>query len=103
MNAIIEEWVQKAEGDFSTALRELRARKNRNNDAVLSFSIDAGVVVKRHLDILEFFWVCEALEQDPQAVYASLCDSFNTFLYTQKKTQTKLKIAAEKSSSYGSD
>ncbi len=33
MNTIIAEWVQKAEGDFSTALREWRARKNRNHDA----------------------------------------------------------------------
>ncbi len=33
MNAVITEWVQKAEGDFSTALREWRARKNCNHDA----------------------------------------------------------------------
>lgn len=34
MNVVIAEWVQKAEGDFATALREWRARKNRNYDAV---------------------------------------------------------------------
>ena len=34
MNAIIAEWVQKAEGDFTTALREWRARRDRNYDAV---------------------------------------------------------------------
>ena len=34
MNAVTAEWVQKAEGDFGTALREWRARKNRNHDAV---------------------------------------------------------------------
>ena len=34
MNVVTAEWVQKAEGDFTTALREWRARKNRNPDAV---------------------------------------------------------------------
>ena len=27
------EWIQKAEGDFATATREVRARKNRNEDS----------------------------------------------------------------------
>ena len=34
MNAVTTEWIEKADGDFSTALREYRARKNRNHDAV---------------------------------------------------------------------
>jgi HEPN domain-containing protein len=34
MNDSVREWVEKAEGDFSTALRECRVRKNRNHDAV---------------------------------------------------------------------
>ena len=34
MNVVTAEWVQKAEGDFTTALREWRARKNRHHDAV---------------------------------------------------------------------
>ena len=34
MNTIVAEWVKKAEGDYSTALREWNARKNRNYDAV---------------------------------------------------------------------
>jgi len=33
MNQLTVEWVDKAEGDFSTALRELRARKSPNYDA----------------------------------------------------------------------
>jgi HEPN domain-containing protein len=33
MNALVAEWVQKAEGDFNTALRELRARRAPNYDA----------------------------------------------------------------------
>ena len=34
MNPSIAEWVSKAEGDFLTASRELRARKSPNYDAV---------------------------------------------------------------------
>jgi HEPN domain-containing protein len=34
MKAVIKEWVEKAEGDFVTAVRESRARKNPNYDAV---------------------------------------------------------------------
>lgn len=34
MNPAVEEWVSKAEGDFATAGRELRARKSPNYDAV---------------------------------------------------------------------
>jgi HEPN domain-containing protein len=34
MKPLTEEWVTKAEGDFSTAGRELRARKQPNYDAV---------------------------------------------------------------------
>ncbi len=33
MNRAVDEWVAKAEGDFATAGRELRARKNPNYDA----------------------------------------------------------------------
>jgi HEPN domain-containing protein len=34
MKDSVKEWVAKAEGDYNTALREWRARKNRNHDAV---------------------------------------------------------------------
>ena len=34
MNPAVAEWVKKAEGDFLTAGRELRARKSPNYDAV---------------------------------------------------------------------
>jgi HEPN domain-containing protein len=33
MNPLTVEWIDKAEGDFTTALRELRARKSPNYDA----------------------------------------------------------------------
>jgi len=32
MNRPAKEWIVKAEGDYATALRELRARKNPNYD-----------------------------------------------------------------------
>ncbi len=34
MNDILSEWIAKAEGDFATAQRELRARRDPNYDAV---------------------------------------------------------------------
>ncbi len=34
MNALVKEWLRKAEGDWHTANRELRIRKNPNFDAV---------------------------------------------------------------------
>ena len=34
MNGIVDEWVEKAEGDFRTAEREARVRKGPNYDAV---------------------------------------------------------------------
>ncbi len=33
MNAVVAEWVEKAEGDFHTAQRELRVRRTPNYDA----------------------------------------------------------------------
>lgn len=34
MNDSVKEWAAKAEGDYNTALREWRVRKERNHDAV---------------------------------------------------------------------
>jgi HEPN domain-containing protein len=33
MNPLVAEWVQKAEGDYASALRDFRARKNPNYDS----------------------------------------------------------------------
>lgn len=33
MNPLLAEWVEKAEGDYASALREVRARKNPNYDS----------------------------------------------------------------------
>jgi hypothetical protein len=35
MKPLTREWVKKAEGDFATAQRELRARKSPNYDSAL--------------------------------------------------------------------
>lgn len=33
MKPVTKDWIEKAEGDFATAQREMRARKNPNYDA----------------------------------------------------------------------
>lgn len=33
LKPLVKEWVEKAEGDYATARRELRVRKNPNYDA----------------------------------------------------------------------
>lgn len=33
MNDLVDEWIQKAEGDYESAMREHRARKSPNFDA----------------------------------------------------------------------
>jgi HEPN domain-containing protein len=38
MNDLLAEWIQKAEGDFASAQRELRARRAPNYDAACSHS-----------------------------------------------------------------
>ncbi len=38
MNRVVAEWVEKAEGDYASALREFRARKNPNYDAACFFA-----------------------------------------------------------------
>ena len=38
MNGLVHEWVEKAEGDFQSAQRELRARKAPNYDAAFFHS-----------------------------------------------------------------
>jgi HEPN domain-containing protein len=42
MNPAVAEWISKAEGDFTTAGRELRARKSPNYDAVCFHAQQCG-------------------------------------------------------------
>jgi HEPN domain-containing protein len=64
MKPLTKEWVDKAEGDFSTAGRELRARKDPNYDSVCfhaqqcvekyfkAYLQDAGVVFAKTHDLV---------------------------------------------------
>lgn len=42
MKAITQEWISKAEGDWATLMREYRARKNPNYDAVCFHAQQCG-------------------------------------------------------------
>ena len=53
--------------------RELAKRLNREPSFV--WRIEKG---ERRLDVLEFYWVCRALDTAPQSVYADLCSSFHS-------------------------
>ncbi len=53
--------------------RSLAKKLNREYSFV--WRIEHG---ERRLDVVEFFWVCEALGQDAKAVYADLADAFTS-------------------------
>ena len=40
MNGPVHEWIEKAEGDFQSAQRELRARKAPNYDAACDYAVN---------------------------------------------------------------
>ena len=48
MNPITREWVDKAEGDFASAQRELRARKSPNFDAACFHCIEKYLKARLH-------------------------------------------------------
>ena len=51
--------------------RDLAHKMKREQSFV--WRIEKG---ERRLDLLEFFWVCEALGQDAETIYAELCEHF---------------------------
>ena len=51
--------------------RQLAAKLDRENSFV--WRIEHG---ERRLDVVEFFWVCEALGQDASTVYRELTNAF---------------------------
>lgn len=57
--------------------RQLAKKLSRENSFV--WRIEQG---ERRLDLVEFFWVCRALDQDPAKVYAELC---NVFMKAEKR------------------
>jgi len=66
--------------------RELAQRLNREHSFV--WRIESG---ERRLDVVEFAWVCRALDRDAAQVYAGMADRW---LCLQSKSTVK--IAAEK-------
>ena len=53
--------------------RELAAKLGREHSFV--WRIESG---ERRLDVVEFFWVCQALGQDARRVYGELVAAFQT-------------------------
>ncbi len=76
MKSLVREWVAKAEGDFHTATRERRARRNYNPDAVCfhaqqcvekylkAFLLHHGVPFGRTHDLGELLLHCLDLSPD---------------------------------------
>ena len=52
--------------------RDLAEKMDRENSFI--WRIEHG---ERRLDVVEFFWVCNALGQDAKAVYAELAKEFH--------------------------
>ncbi len=75
MNALTKEWVDKAEGDFATACREMRARKAPNYDAVCfrcqqciekylkAYLQERGRRFRRIHDLIELLELCLPFDQ----------------------------------------
>lgn len=61
MNPLTVEWVNKAEGDFTTALRELRARKSPNYDAAC---FHAQQCVEKYLKARVALKFCKEIRQE---------------------------------------
>lgn len=68
--AVLEKLIQMRELAGLTQ-RDLAKKLDRENSFV--WRIEHG---ERRLDVVEFFWVCEALGQDAKAVYAGLAREF---------------------------
>ena len=79
MNPLMLEWVEKAEGDFKTAQRELRARSSPNYDAVCfhaqqtaekylkALLQEAGQNIPKTHNLNELLALC--LKQDPSLAF----------------------------------
>src|SRR5215217_6885503 len=84
MNSQVAEWVLKAEGDFATAGRELRARKSPNYDAVCFHSQQCAEkylkaflqenekrIPKIH-NLIELMLLCEEIDSSFEMLRADL-------------------------------
>ena len=57
----------------AAGLTQRALAKKLNREYSFVWRIEKG---ERRLDVVEFFWVCEALGQDAKAVYAELINAF---------------------------
>ena len=71
--------------------RDLAKKLEREHSFV--WRIETG---ERRLDVVEFFWVCQALNQDAPTVYKSLIHSFiNAYAF-----DSRIRFVADKRGSY---
>ena len=68
--AVLKKLIQMRESAGLTQ-RDLAEKLNRENSFI--WRIEHG---ERRLDVVEFFWVCEALGQDAKEIYGKLADEF---------------------------
>lgn len=68
--------------------RQLADKLNREHSFV--WRIEQG---ERRLDVVEFFWVCRALGQNPASVYAELVDDFSKA--EKQKRDSKPRVAQQ--------
>ena len=84
MNDLVKEWIEKAEGDYHSALREYRARKNPNYDAA-GFHAQSRQVGKKYIKaILQLKNIRFEKVHDLLALM-KLCISFAPELELQKE------------------
>lgn len=90
MNAVVAEWIEKAEGDFNSAQREFRARFKPNFDAACFHSQQCaekylkGFLVSRRVEpprthnLFELLRLCRKEDGSFEMIQPSL-DALNTF------------------------
>lgn len=69
-SAVLKKLTQMRE-EAGLTQRDLAEKLDRENSFV--WRIEHG---ERRLDVVEFFWVCEALGQDAKEIYGKLADEF---------------------------
>jgi transcriptional regulator with XRE-family HTH domain len=101
--------IHSAESELVTAiLRRLRRERHMTQRQLADklgreqsfvWRIEHG---ERRLDVLEFYWVCAALEADPSDVYNEICRGMmnRTGVYAVKPKKTLKKVAEPRRSTH---
>ena len=107
MNPAVDEWVSKAEGDFATAGRELRARKAPNYDAVCFHAQQCAekylksVLQKsqKHIpkvhNLVELMLLCEEIDSSFEMLRADLVTMERFAVHTRYPGETAEKDVAQ--------